>query len=164
MRTAKFELERRARRALFGAYRNPYTDSPEVAGQDNNTANTSMLWHHGRLYALKESGRPYELDPATLHTLGESNFNGQLKGKTFTAHPKLDPETGECIAFAYNSSGQASAEIDLFTLSPQGQFTRRETFTAPYCSMVHDFAGVTVKLMSDVTPQIMKIIQSEMQN
>ncbi len=139
VRTTKFELEHQARRALFGAYRNPFTDSPEVAGQDNNTANTSVLWHHGKLYALKESGRPYELDPATLQTLGECDFQGQLKGKTFTAHPKLDPETGECIAFAYNSSGQASAEIDLFTISPQGRFTRSETFTAPYCSMVHDF-------------------------
>ena len=139
VRTTKFELERKARRALFGAYRNPFTDRAEVAGQDNNTANTSMLWHHGKLYALKESGRPYELDPATLQTLGERDFNGQLKGKTFTAHPKLDPETGECIAFAYNASGEASAEIDLFTMSPQGEFTRSETFTAPYCSMVHDF-------------------------
>ena len=139
VRTTKFELERKARRALFGAYRNPFTDSPEVAGQDNNTANTSVLWHHDRLYALKESGRPYELDPATLQTLGERDFDGQLKGKTFTAHPKLDPQTGECIAFAYNSSGQASAQIDLFTISPQGRFTRSESFAAPYCSMVHDF-------------------------
>ena len=91
VRTRKFELERKARRALFGAYRNSFTDSAEVAGEDNNTANTSMLWHHGKLYALKESGRPYELDPATLATLGERDFNGQLHSKTFTAHPKLDP-------------------------------------------------------------------------
>jgi carotenoid cleavage dioxygenase len=47
---------------LFGTYRNPFTDSPDVVGQDNNTANTSVLLHHGRLYALKESGRPYEIE------------------------------------------------------------------------------------------------------
>ena len=139
VRTQKFELERQARRALFGAYRNTFTDLPEVAGKDNNTANTSMLWHHGKLYALKESGRPYELDPHTLATLGERNFNGQLSSKTFTAHPKLDPETGECIAFAYNTPGRASKEIDVYTISPQGEFTRSETFEAPYCSMAHDF-------------------------
>ena len=139
VRTEKFELERRARRALFGAYRNQFTDSPEAAGHDNNTANTSLLWHHGKLYALKESGRPYELDPATLDTLGERDFGGQLASRTFTAHPKLDPETGECIAFAYNTAGQASDEIDLYTLSPAGRFTRSERFRAPYCSMVHDF-------------------------
>lgn len=139
VRTEKFELERKARRALFGAYRNPFTDSPQVAGHDNNTANTSMMWLNGRLYALKESGRPYELDPHTLATLGERDFDGQLKSKTFTAHPKLDPETGECIAFAYNCEGVASDEIELYTLSAEGEFTRTERFKAPYCSMVHDF-------------------------
>jgi carotenoid cleavage dioxygenase len=138
VRTTKFERERQARRALFGAYRNPYTDLPEVAGVDNNTANTSMLWHHGKLYALKESGRPYELDPHTLATLGERDFQGQLRSKTFTAHPKLDPQTGECIAFAYNCEGAASDEIEVYTISPQGEFTRTERFKAPYCSMVHD--------------------------
>ena len=139
VRTRKFLLERNARRALFGAYRNPFTDAPEVTGEDANTANTSVLWHHGRLYALKEAGRPYELDPHTLETRGEVDFQGQLQSRTFTAHPKLDPLTGECLAFAYNCQGVASDEIELYTLSPSGEFTRTERFKAPYCSMVHDF-------------------------
>jgi len=137
VRTTKFLLERQARRALFGAYRNPFTDLPEVQGQDCNTANTSVLWHHGKLYALKESGLPYELDPNTLETLGERNLGGVLQ-KTFTAHPKLDPETGECIAFAYNAPGQASKEIEIYVIAPNGEITRREVFEAPYSSMVHD--------------------------
>ena len=139
VRTRKFLIERAARRALFGAYRNSFTDAPEVAGEDANTANTSVFWHHKRLYALKEAGRPYELDPATLETKGETDFQGQLKSRTFTAHPKLDPQTGECIAFAYNCEGEASNEIELYTISPSGEFTKTERFTAPYCSMVHDF-------------------------
>lgn len=139
VRTPKFERERQARRALFGAYRNPFTDLPEVAGVDNNTANTSVMWHHGKLYALKESGRPYELDPGTLQTLGERDFNGQLRSRTFTAHPKFDPATGECIAFSYNSAGVASREIEIHTISAAGEIRRSETFEAPYCSMVHDF-------------------------
>ncbi|WP_315765361.1 MULTISPECIES: carotenoid oxygenase family protein [unclassified Bradyrhizobium] len=139
VRTRKFELERAARRALFGAYRNPFTDSSEVAGEDANTANTSVMWHHGKLYALKESGRPYELDPLTLETRGESDFAGQLKSRTFTAHPKFDPLTGECIAFAYNCEGVASDEIELYRVDREGCFTRTERFKAPYCSMVHDF-------------------------
>lgn len=137
VRTRKFELERQARRALFGAYRNPFTDLPEVRGEDNNTANTSVLWHHGKLYALKESGLPYELDPNTLETLGERDFGGVLN-RTFTAHPKLDPETGECIAFAYNATGQATRDIELYVISPEGSITRHESFEAPYSSMVHD--------------------------
>lgn len=139
VRTEKFELERRARRALFGAYRNPFTDSPEVDGRDNNTANTSMLWHHGKLYALKESGRPIELDPATLQTLGERDFNGALRSKTFTAHPKIDPVTGGCVAFSYNGNGEASDLIEVYDIDPAGRITRAEVVKAPYCSMVHDF-------------------------
>lgn len=139
VRTRKFQLERQARRALFGAYRNPFTDTPTVAGEDANTANTSILWHHGKLYALKESGRPYELDPNDLTTRHEVDFGGQLKSRTFTAHPKIDPLTGECIAFAYNCEGVASNEIEIYTIDKAGQFTRTERFQAPYCSMVHDF-------------------------
>lgn len=139
VRTEKFELERKARRALFGAYRNQFTDAPEVAGRDNNTANTSVLWHHGKLYALKESAPPIELDPDTLATRGYHNFGGKLKSKTFTAHPKLDPETGGLIAFAYNTEGVASPSIELYIIDPKGDISRSERFDAPYCSMVHDF-------------------------
>lgn len=139
VRTRKFMLERAARRALFGAYRNPFTDAPEVKGEDANTANTSIMWHHGKLFALKEAGRPYELDPNDLSTRGEVDFGGQLKSRTFTAHPKIDAATGACVAFAYNCEGVASDEIEVYDIDKDGQFTRTERFKAPYCSMIHDF-------------------------
>ena len=85
VRTPKFLAERAARRALFGAYRNPFTDDPAVAGLDGNTANTTAFWHHGRLYALKEAARPVCLDPETLETRGSWDFGGRLTAKTFTA-------------------------------------------------------------------------------
>ncbi|KAA0590247.1 carotenoid cleavage dioxygenase [Azospirillum lipoferum] len=138
VQTEKLKRERAARRALFGHYRNPFTDDPSVAGVDSNTANTSVLWHGGRLFALKEAALPMQLDPRTLETLGPWNFNGKLTGRTFTAHPKIDPKTGELIAFSYNTSGQASKEIDLHWISPDGELVRQETFEAPYPSMVHD--------------------------
>ena len=103
VKTEKLALERRARRALFGAYRNSFTDLPEVAGKDNAAANTSVLWHNGKLYALKESQRPMEIDPETLETRGLWDFNGKLKSKTFTAHPKVDPQTGESIGQIVNA-------------------------------------------------------------
>ncbi len=138
VRTAKFALERKARRALFGAHRNSFTDDPSVAGVDNGTSNTSMLWHHGKLYALKESQLPMELDPHTLETRGLWNFSGKLKSKTFTAHPKLDPVTGEMIAFGYNTQGVASNVVEIYTIAVNGELVRTESFEAPYCSMIHD--------------------------
>lgn len=139
VRTQRFKAERAARRSLFGAYRNPFTDDPSVRGMDRGTANTSIAWHHGKLFALKEDSRPIQLDPLTLETLGSYDFNGALMSKTFTAHPKRDPVTGELIAFAYNVRGRSDCGVEVYTISPAGQIVRRESFEAPYPSMVHDF-------------------------
>ena len=66
VQTDKLKRERAARRAQFGRYRNPFTDDPSVSGQNAGTANTSILWHGGKLFALKEASRPMRLDPDTL--------------------------------------------------------------------------------------------------
>jgi carotenoid cleavage dioxygenase-like enzyme len=139
VRTAKWKAERAARKGLFGAYRNPFTDDESVAGVDRGTGNTSVTWNAGRLFALKEDSRPIELDPDTLETIGSHDFNGRLSSKTFTAHPKVDPLTGEIVAYGYNTQGVASPTIDLFFIDPAGELSRTESFDAPYASMVHDF-------------------------
>jgi carotenoid cleavage dioxygenase len=139
VRTAKFNAERAARRALFGAYRNPFTDDASVSGMDRGTANTSVLWHGGKLLALKEDSRPVALNPDTLETLDCWDFNGALHSQTFTAHPKIDPVTGEVIAFAYNIDGRSGREIEIYWIGASGELTRTERFEAPYASMVHDF-------------------------
>ena len=138
VRTPKFEAERTARRALYGAYRNPYTDDPSVAGIDGNTANTTAFWHHGGLYALKEAARPTRLDPGTLETLGPWDFDGRLSSRTFTAHPKIDPVTGEAIAFSYNTRGHPDRTVQIHWISASGELTRTESFEAPYSFMAHD--------------------------
>jgi carotenoid cleavage dioxygenase-like enzyme len=139
VRTHKWLTERVSRRSLFGAYRNPFTDDPSVAGVDRGTGNTSLFWKRGRLFALKEDSRPIEMNPDTLDTMGSHDFNGRLVSKTFTAHPKLDPRTGEVVAYGYNTKGMASPTIELFFIDPEGNLTRTESFDAPYASMVHDF-------------------------
>jgi carotenoid cleavage dioxygenase-like enzyme len=154
VRTEKFKLEHAARRALFGAYRNPFTDDPSVAGKNRGTANTSAFWHAGRLFALKEDSRPTLIDPVTLETRGSYDFDGRLQSKTFTAHPKIDPRTGEVVAFGYNTQGVASPIIELFFISPEGELTRTESFEAPYASMVHDFMVSANHIVFTICPMI----------
>lgn len=154
VRTERFKLERQARRALYGAYRNPYTDSPEVQGKHRGTANTTAFFHHGHLYALKEDSPPMRIDPANLDTLGYWDFNGALTSKTFTAHPKIDPETGECIAFSYNSNGKQSNQVEIYWISKEGQLTRTEVLEAPYSSMLHDFTVSKNYIALVVSPMI----------
>ena len=57
----------------------------------------------------------------------------------FTAHPKIDPETGEMIFFAYSASGRFSASLGYGVKDRSGKLIRYELFDAPYASIVHDF-------------------------
>ena len=140
VRTEKYRLETEAGRALFGMYRNPFTDDPSVAGRDRTLANTNIVFHAGRLLAMKEDGLPYEVDPDTLATRGRHDFGGRLRSETFTAHPKLDPATGEMIAFGYEAAGLATRDMAVQTIDAAGALVREEFFTAPYVSFQHDFA------------------------
>jgi carotenoid cleavage dioxygenase len=140
VRTEKFRLESAARRALFGAYRNPYTDDPSVAGRDRTTANTSAVFHAGRLFALKEDGLPHELDPDTLATRGRYDYGGRMQSLTATAHPKFDPSSGEMLSHGYEARGLATRDVALQVIARDGTLEREEFFMAPYVSFLHDWA------------------------
>ena len=51
--TERHKAEVAAGHALFGKYRNPYTDKPEAKGIDRTVANTTPVWHAGRLLMTK---------------------------------------------------------------------------------------------------------------
>jgi carotenoid cleavage dioxygenase-like enzyme len=139
VKTERHEAEVAAGAALFGKYRNPFTDKPEAAGLDRTVANTTPIWHAGRLLLAKEDGRPYRVDPATLETIGSHDFGGKLRSQTSTAHARIDPETGEMFMFGYEADGLASTKVAYFIVDKQGNLTREQWFDAPYCAMMHDF-------------------------
>ncbi|HVN44440.1 MAG TPA: carotenoid oxygenase family protein [Steroidobacteraceae bacterium] len=138
--TARHRAEKAAGRALFGKYRNPYTDRPEVAGVDRTVANTTPVWHAGRLLMTKEDGRPYRVDPHTLDTLGRHDFGGRLRSETVTAHVRIDPQTRELFFFGYEADGLASKTVAYCVADARGNLIREQWFAAPYCAMMHDFA------------------------
>ncbi|WP_324699199.1 carotenoid oxygenase family protein [Novosphingobium sp. RL4] len=138
--TARYKAEKAARRALFGQYRNPFTDTPEAAGIDRTVANTTPVWHAGRLFMTKEDGLAYEVDPETLETRGRWDYYGALKSETFTAHPRLDPETGELFFFGYEAGGLCSTDVAYCIADRDGKLVSEQWFQQPYCSTIHDFA------------------------
>ena len=73
------------------------TDPETMMDPTASAANTHVLAHAGRIWALEEGHLPYELSPE-LETLGCDNFDGQLT-TACTAHPQLCPETGELHFF-----------------------------------------------------------------
>jgi carotenoid cleavage dioxygenase-like enzyme len=140
IRTPRYEAEREARRALFGRYRNISTAEPAVQHLSLNTGNTTPMVHHGLLFSMKEDSPPMAMNPDTLETIGEWNFGGQMRAKTFTAHPKIDPNTGEMIAFAYEATGDATNDLAVFIFDRHGKLTREWWFKSPVVSMMHDMA------------------------
>ena len=142
-RTEKFNLEREAGHALFGAYRNPLTDTPEAKGKVRSTANTNVVVIGGKLLALKEDSPPTAMDPLTLETTDPVyDFGGKLTSETFTAHPKVDPKTGEMLAFGYAAKGLLTRDVVFYTISPVGEIKSEVWFEIPYYCMMHDF-GIT---------------------
>jgi carotenoid cleavage dioxygenase-like enzyme len=152
VRTQRFEAERAVRRSLFGLYRNQFTDHASVRGLDRGTANTTAFMHAGRLFALKEDSLPYELDPLTLETKGRHDFDGKLRSRTVTAHPKRDPQTGEWVFFGYEASGDASKSVAYCVADKRGTLVREEWFEAPYAAMQHDFAVTRDYVIFSVFP------------
>jgi carotenoid cleavage dioxygenase-like enzyme len=110
IRTARYEHQRTARRQLYGYYRNPYTDDPQVRNLDNPNERTS------------------------------ANTTPVILSQTFTAHPKFDPRTRETIAFGYEASGLASRDVLLCTFDSAGRITSEMRFDVPHTTMLHDIA------------------------
>jgi carotenoid cleavage dioxygenase-like enzyme len=137
--TERYKAEKQARRALFGRYRNPFTDDPSVKGVDRTVANTTPVWHGGRLFMTKEDGRGYEINPHTLATQGKWDYYGALRSETFTAHPRIDPVTGEMFFFGYEAGGLCSLDVAYGIADKEGNLVSEQWFEQPYCSTIHDF-------------------------
>ena len=155
VRTQRYKAQAQARESLFGTYRNPRGDDARVRGLSRGTANTTPIFHHGKLFALKEDSPPVQLDPDTLETVDDYyTFDGKLKSLTFTAHPKIDSETGELLAFGYEASGEGSNDVAVLTISPDGRLTDETWIKVPYSGMIHDFAVTQKHVAFLVTPMI----------
>ena len=149
VRTPKWRVEHDAGRRLFGTFGNPATTDPSVMGKDGGVANTNIVWHGGRLLALEEGHMPFDMDPLTLESKGYlSAYRDRV-----TAHPKIDPETGEMVWFGY-SIGQIpfTKTMAYGVTSATGEVLRRDDFEAPYSSMAHDFMVTRNHVLFPVMP------------
>ena len=98
VRTERLEKQEKAGGDAAGvAVRGAWTQANSVfanlANFPTNPANTSPLFHAGKLLVLCEGGCPIEVDPATLETKGSCIFGSGLP-MGFSAHAKKDPTDG----------------------------------------------------------------------
>ncbi|MET0520048.1 MAG: carotenoid oxygenase family protein, partial [Burkholderiaceae bacterium] len=139
VQTAKFKAEARERRFLVPALGTAIAPRMPLRGPDSmNVANTSVLRQAGRLYALWEGGSAYELDPASLATLGPRAWSEELDGLPFSAHPKQEAD-GTSWNFGSFETASGSRMV-IYQLDAGGALRKSEVFEIPATAMVHDFA------------------------
>ncbi|OIW07986.1 hypothetical protein TanjilG_20087 [Lupinus angustifolius] len=105
----------------------------------NSTANTALVYHHGKLLALSEADKPYVIkviEDGDLQTLGLLDYDKRLS-HSFTAHPKVDPFTGEMFTFGYSHT---PPYVTYRVISKDGYMHDPVPITVPEPVMMHDFA------------------------
>ena len=131
-------------------YRNRWVRSPDVAaalgepphpgptnGDFDFSANTNVIGHAGRTFAIVEAGsNPYELTDE-LDTIGPCDFDGTLGGG-FSAHPHLDPTTGELHTVSYFWGW--GNKVRYSVLSPDAKVTKLVDVDTTGAPMLHDCA------------------------
>jgi 8'-apo-carotenoid 13,14-cleaving dioxygenase len=131
-------------RALW--YRNRWVRSPELVaalGEEvgertlGSPNNTHVIGHAGRTWALVEAGAPPVELTDELDTVGVNAFFGTLSSGVFTAHPKVDPDTGDLHAVGYKWPDLAG-HVQYTHVGRDGHVKRTENIPVPGMVMVHD--------------------------
>lgn len=164
VRTREFldeERSGRIRYRAFGTNRPGGWLANALRFRFKNAANTNVIWHGGRLLALWEGGPPHRLDPLTLDTLGIETFAGRLRNPApppsswlspqlpFSAHPRLDPITGELINFAVVAG--SPHRLLLYRVTRDGVLSIEQRHELPRFSFIHDF-GVSRRWLCFLLP------------
>ncbi len=116
VRTPAMRAEEKAGHALWGGIESLITPGPEKVGPElahtlKDLPDINVVRHGGRLLALAESDCPFRM-AADLETLGKETFDGGLPAG-ITAHPKIDPRTGEMAVFCYALEEKSLVLVEL---------------------------------------------------
>jgi carotenoid cleavage dioxygenase len=106
----------------------------DVFPGNDNVANTSIVAHGGKILALLEVALPTEIR-RDASTVGRYDFAGKLRS-AMTAHPKIDPATGELVFFGMSIDGTLRYHV----ADAEGALVTNQEIPIPRAVMMHDFA------------------------
>ncbi|MDJ0735280.1 MAG: carotenoid oxygenase family protein [Nostocaceae cyanobacterium] len=139
VQTAGYQQEAVAGKLLYGNY--GMTAPGPIWNQwlkpIKNTANTSVLALSDKLLALWEGGNPHALNLQTLETYGLDDLGGLEKQASYSAHPKVDPETVEIFNFGISIGRQAS--LNLYKSDFTGKIVQKAKHQLDGIPLIHDF-------------------------
>ncbi|MGV3479770.1 MAG: carotenoid oxygenase family protein [Sphingobium sp.] len=137
IRTRCFHAEQEAGRSLWGGL----MDGPGVSerpgygahGRLKDSASTDVIVHGGKAIAtFYQCGEAYVLDPETLETEGVAPW---VPIDGISAHPKLDPLTGELLFFNYSTH---APYMHYGTVDASGRLTSYVPVPTPGPRLPHD--------------------------
>lgn len=157
VRTPMVTEEEKHGEALWAGVLDGYTPpasvvGDELAGTSRQLPDINIVEHAGKLFAMAESDRPYRLDRESLSTLGQEDCDGaMLVGST--AHPKIDPRTGELVLFNYSME---SPYLTWSVVGADGSALRAPTPVDGLDSpmMIHDMALTEKYVVLFVNPLV----------
>ena len=118
---------------------------------DLNSANISVLDHHGELLALWEGGSASVLDRETLAWRGFKSWGEGLEGVPFTAHPKVEPDG---TLWAFGISLIPAMRLVLYQIARDGSLVKARVVDAGPLGMVHDFVVTERHLVIVIPPLV----------
>jgi all-trans-8'-apo-beta-carotenal 15,15'-oxygenase len=162
VRTRGLAREEKAGKRLFGGYGTPLARPLRelFLGDAKNTANTSVLLWQERLFATCEAGKPYEVDRATLATVGESDLGGVVAG-AFSAHAHRVPSRACTYNFGLRHGRRTT--VDVFALPDAGPARVLTSFTVEGTRLNHDFAVTARHLVFVFAPAYLSLYRAVVQ-
>jgi len=115
-----------------------------------NAANTSVLVLPDRLLALWEGGSPHALDLETLETKGTDNLDQLDEGGPYSAHPKVDPNTGEIFNFGVALGLKPTLKV--YKSDSTGKIIKQGSVPLDGLPVLHDFVMAGPYLIFFVPP------------
>jgi carotenoid cleavage oxygenase len=114
----------------------PPPGQPESVNLVHSAANTALVAHGGHVLALYEVSLPTEIT-VDLATVGSFDYGGALRSP-MTAHPKVDPATGELLFFGLDIFGPPYLRFHV--ANPAGALVQTHEIALDARVMMHDFA------------------------
>lgn len=147
VRTKKYLEETAAGQFLYPTFDTHIARRPIANNDAVNVANTNLLPHAGKLYALWEGGSATEIDPDSLATRGLKTWRDDLAALPFSAHPKVTPD-GTLWNFGVVHAGH---KLLLWRIDRDGSLGKFGMIDVPQLPTVHDFV-VTQRYMVFLVP------------
>ena len=152
VQTEGFQEEAKAGKLLYGNY--GMTAPGAVWNQwfkpIKNAANTSVLALPDKLLALWEGDNPHALDLQNLDTLGKDDLGGLDGGLAYSAHPKVDFETGEI--FNFGVSPGLNSILNVYKSDATGNIIKKAAHQLDGVPLLHDFVLAGEYLIFFIAP------------